>query len=47
MAAAAIGAEKPTINDIQPDRKPITLPRPCRKKTYSPPALGKRAPNSP
>ena len=45
--AAAIGAENPTIKDIQPERKPIPLPKLSLKNTYSPPALGNMAPNSP
>jgi hypothetical protein len=45
--AAAIGREKPTISDIQPETNATPFPKLSRRKTYSPPALGNIAPSSP
>ena len=41
-----MGAEKPTISDIQPERKPHKGPKLSRKKAYSPPEQGRRTPSS-
>ena len=47
MAAAAIGAEKPTTREIHPERNATALPKLSLRKTYSPPDLEKAAPSSP
>ena len=47
MAEAAIGAEKPTINDSQPLKNPSNGLNSFDIKIYSPPACGKVAPSSP
>ena len=47
MAEAAIGAEKPTINDNQPLKNPNIGLNSFDIKMYSPPASGKVAPSSP
>ena len=47
MAEAAIGAEKPTINDNQPLKNPSSGLKSFDMKIYSPPASGKVAPSSP
>src|ERR1700677_1113724 len=46
---AAIDAaelDSPTVECIQPKRKPQTGPRPFRRYAYCPPASGKAAPSS-
>lgn len=47
MAEAAIGAEKPTINDNHPLKNPSRGLNSFDIKMYSPPACGKVAPSSP
>ena len=46
MATAAVGAEKPTVTDTQPEINPAAGWKVSRKKLYSPPLLGYADPNS-
>lgn len=46
MAASAVGAENPMVDDIHPDVKPATGWYIFERKLYSPPDLGSAEPSS-
>ncbi len=46
IAASATGAEKPTVAESQPARKPTGAPKECVRKLYSPLDRGNMAASS-